>query len=337
MNGERRRKAVISDEVRSLIIRGMNSGHSSTIIGQQFSVRPNTVRKMYANYRKTNQIKKKSGGHRPKKLTIEQKEALCNWIDEDCSLTLQKLRTKLLEENPQLQVSISTISRAFREFHYSMKRISFVPERRNTPETIQARFDYAVQYNRIMVEREKIFFIDECGVQVYSRMAYGRSEKNTRATKVKAQIRGRNYSIAAAMNSSSLYLFQIQDRPYNAEHFGEFLTNLINHLQEDDIQGAHFVMDNVRFHRTEEILQLIRAHGHFPIFLPPYSPFLNPIEELFNQWKCLVKRREPNNEDELYNAVHNASEAINEQNCNNYIRHMESYLGDCLNRTEILN
>lgn len=337
MNAERRQKNKISNEVRALIIRGMNDGSSSVQIGRQFNVLPNTVRKIYKTYKITNEVNKRSAGHRPKKFTQEEQEEICNLMDDDCTLTLKQLKAKLLEQNPQLEVSLSTIDRATKAFHYSVKRVSFVPERRNTPDTIQSRFEYAVQYNRIMVQREKLFFIDEFGIQVNSRRAYGRSPKNTRANKVKAQLRGRNYSIAAAMCINSLYLFTIQDRPYNAEHFGEFLTSLIDHLAADHIQGAYFVMDNVGFHRTDEIQQLIRAHGHVPVFLPPYSPFLNPIEELFNQWKTIIKRSQPTDEEQLYVQIHNASEAITQEHCQNYVRHMETYLGDCLNRNEILN
>jgi hypothetical protein len=198
---------------------------------------------------------------------------------------------KCLTQWPNInQISLSTVNRAIQNFHYSVKRISFVPERRNTPDTIEARFDYAVQYNRIMLERDKIFFIDEYGIQVNSRVSYGRSVRNTRPSKVKAQLRGHNYSIAAAMNDNSLYLFQVQDRPYNINNFSEFITSLIHHLNNDAVQGAHFIMHNVRFDRSEEVVTLIEAHGHFAEFLPPYSAFLNPIEELFNQWKQLIKK-----------------------------------------------
>jgi Transposase and inactivated derivatives len=332
-----RRKNKISNEVRSLVIRDMNNGNSAIQVGQQFRILPNTVRKIYATYKRTNELEKRAVGHRPRKLTFGQADEVCNWIDEDCTLTLRQIKNKLLENYPQLQVSSSTIYRAIKEFHYSVKRVSFIPERRNSPETLQSRFEYAVQYNRIMIEREKIFFIDEFGIQINSRRSYGRAPKNCRANKIKAQLRGRNYSIAAAMCTNSLYIFTVQDRPYNIAYFGQFLTNLIEHLHEDEIIGAYFVLDNVRFHRTEEIQQLIRNHGHVPIFLPPYSPFLNPIEELFNQWKGIIRSRQPNNEDELYASVHNASEMITRENCQNYVRHMETYLGDCLNRSEIFN
>lgn len=168
----------------------MNSGSTVKNVAQQFSILPNTVRKMYATYRRTNNVAKVSSGHRQPKLSLAQKEQICNWIDDDCSITLRQLREKCLNEWPLLQqISLSTIDRALKSFHYSFKRTSFVPERRNIPEIIQARFDYAVHYNRIMLEREKIYFIDEYGIQVNSRVSYGRSIikyssiKNKRRTK----------------------------------------------------------------------------------------------------------------------------------------------------------
>ena len=75
------------------------------------------------------------------------------------------------------------------------------------------------------------------------------------------------------MNANSLYLFTIQDKPYNCEHFTEFLTQLIQHFTTDGITGAHIVMDNVAFHHSREVLNLIRDNGHNSVFLPPYSPF----------------------------------------------------------------
>lgn len=188
-----------------------------------------------------------------------------------------------------------------------------------------------------MLEKEKIFFIDEFGIQIHSRVSYGRAVKNIRANKKKAQIRGRNYSVAAAMNVNSLYLFTLQDRPFNADHFIDYIISLIDHLNNDGIRGAHLVMDNVRFHHNRDLIELIRNHGHYAVHLPPYSPFLNPVEELFNQWKHLIKVGQPTNEDELYALVHTSSDEINAEHCRRYVDHMESYLADCLQRNEILN
>jgi hypothetical protein len=98
----------------------------------------------------------------------------------------------------------------------------------------------------MMVEREKMFFLDETGVQVFSRATYGRSSQGTRAIKRVKAIRSRNYSIATAMNSESLFLFEIQDKAYYSEAFTEFLNKLIHHLSLDGISGTYLIKIRIK-------------------------------------------------------------------------------------------
>ncbi|KAI4459421.1 zinc finger protein [Holotrichia oblita] len=164
-NGHRRRNAKICHEIRILVINSLNSGSTPTVknVAQQFSVLPDTVRKMYATYRRTNNVAKVSAGHRHPKLSLAQKEQICDWIDEDCFITLRQLKEQCLNEWPVLQqISLSTIDRALKSFHYSLKRTSFVPERRNIPEIIQTPFDYAMHY------REKPYVCNICGKKCVS-------------------------------------------------------------------------------------------------------------------------------------------------------------------------
>jgi len=202
---------------------------------------------------------------------------------------------------------------------------------------IEKWFQYAIQYSQMMIYKEKMFFLDETEIQIWSRVTYGRSAEGTRAVKRVKSIRSRNYSIATAMNMDSLFIFEIQDKPYNSEDFAYYLNKLIHHLTLNDIDGAYLIMDNIRFHKTELVIDLIQSYGHNPVFLPPYSPFLNPIENLFNQWKNLVKRSELKSEDQLYDAVHYASDNITSENCSDYFKNMETYLSRCLNRETIDN
>ncbi len=173
-----------------------------------------------------------------------------------------------------ISLSQSTVERALKHFHYSFKRVTLVPISRNTPQVIDKRYDYAIDYNRMMVEREKIFFLDETGIQIFSRATYGRSAEGIRAINRVKTIRSRNYSIATAMNNESLFLFEIQDKPYNSEDFAKFLNKLFEHLSLNEISGAYIIMDNVRFHKTELVINLIRSHGHKAVFLPPILHFL---------------------------------------------------------------
>ena len=161
------------------------------------------------------------------------------------------------------------------------------------------------------------------GIQIWSRVAGGRAPKGIKASKEVKRIRSRNYSICAAMTSNALYFFEIQDRPYNGEHYLQFIAQLCDYFDHDGITGAYLVMDNVRFHKTQEVRDLIAERGHNALYLPPYSPFLDPIENLFSQWKGIVRSKEPNDETQLY-------EAVTANPCLNYFRNMERYISKSL-------
>ncbi len=113
-----------------------------------------------------------------------------------------------------------------------------------------------------MPEREKMFFLDDTGVQIFSRSSYGRSPKGTRPTKNVRQLTSRNYSIATAINDESFFFFEIEDKAYNSEDYALFLNKLIEHLRLNNIEGAYLIIDNVRFYKTELIVNLIESREH---------------------------------------------------------------------------
>ena len=270
------------------------------------------------------------------KLTDDRKEEVLKWVDADCTQTLSRL-VERIEDSFSIRVSESTVSRLLRDFHYSVKRVSRVPERRNSPDVIESRFAFAVRMVSLATRRDEIFYLDEVGFQFTMRSLYGRSPVGTRANVQVPQIRSRNFSCAAAMSTSGLSYFKLQDRPYNTSTFSAFIIDLISHLREAGVEHAILLADNVPFHHAHDVQQLVRAHGHEMIFIPPYSPFLNPIEEMFSQWKSIVRSSAPRNSEELAQAVNLASTRITSEHCQNYIRHVESYFSRCLLREQIEN
>ena len=107
--------------------------------------------------------------------------------------------------------------------------------------------------------------------------------KGSKAHIKKKAIRSLNYSMAAAMNEKSMYFYEVQEKAYNRDDYSDFLVQLFQYLRNDNITGAYLVMDNASFHHSEIVENTIRAHRHHPVFLPAYSPFLSPIEEVFSQ------------------------------------------------------
>jgi transposase len=326
------RRTVISNESRALIINAIDVlGKTVAETASLFGINPSTVstikRTFYSENGRIN--KKNKGGNRRQLLSTEQQEQVLQWLDENCLLKLSVLRARCLETF-NINPSESTLSRICKEFHFTLKRVSLQPERRNCDATLQSRQEYATRFLEIMSRRSSIFFIDESGFSCSMRASYGRSERGTPCVVRVPNIRTKNFSVCAAIGFNSLLCFEVLDRAYNSGHFLTFIQSLIQKLAANNIANAILIADNVAFHRAAIISASVRAFGHSLLFLPPYSPFLNPIENAFSQWKNYVKQAIPRNQNELISAIHAAARQITPENCQSYYENMETYIPRCL-------
>jgi transposase len=108
------------------------------------------------------------------------------------------------------------------------------------------------------------------------------------------------------------------DGPINGERFLAYVTKfLIPALKPDDI----VVADNLGSHKGKAVRNAIRSAGARLLFLPKYSPDLNPIEQVFAKIKTLVRKAEPTTFDAVSDALKNALAEIPPSECANYLRH----------------
>ncbi|KAF7689871.1 hypothetical protein CDIK_2804 [Cucumispora dikerogammari] len=115
-------------------------------IAKKPSINYQTVIKIIKTYIETSEIKsKKQGRDRRSKLSEDKKTTICTWINENCTLSLKKIKEKV-QNQMNKTVSISTIDRCIREFHYTLKDITMILERRNTDSTIANRLEYARKF-----------------------------------------------------------------------------------------------------------------------------------------------------------------------------------------------
>ena len=119
---------------------------------------------------------KQQGGNRRSKISPEIKQEIFRWVDNNCLLRLKDIRAKLIEVH-DLEVSISKIDRCLREFHYTVKKTTLVPARRNFESTIEERVSYAINFQSFQesVPDKSLIFIDEVGFSVSTRPKGGRS------------------------------------------------------------------------------------------------------------------------------------------------------------------
>jgi transposase len=316
-------------EVRSLVARFIvDHNHSAKEAASIYGINPSTATKIAARYRSQGTTEKlPRGGQQSQKLTDEMKNQIRYWIDENCTAPLLSIANRI-QESFQVTVSRKTIERCLASFHYTLKATSLVPARRNDITTLQLRHDFVTEL--IGYDYRKVIFIDEVGFCYTMRLRRGRSARGQRANLQMPTIHSRNNSVAAAMSWNSLLYYRIQDRPYNTDHFGSFIGELCTIFDASSMNSMVLVMDNVAFHRSASIRAICEAYGHKLLFLPPYTPFLNPIENLFSKWKQLVKRGTPESPEMLLELIYSAASEITSDDCEGFYHHLRSYFQRCL-------
>ena len=110
----------------------------------------------------------------------------------------------------------------------------------------------------------------------------------------------------------------VLDGAVNAQLFVAYVEQvLVPTLQRDDI----VIMDNLPVHKVPAVRRAIEAAGAQLLFLPPYSPDLNPIEMVFSKMKSVLRREANRSVDALWRALGSIANAITPAECANYLRH----------------
>ncbi len=107
------------------------------------------------------------------------------------------------------------------------------------------------------------------------------------------------------------------DQPINAISFLAWVTKfLVPTLRRGDV----VVMDNLSSHKAAAIRSAIRSAGALLIFLPPYSPDLNPIEQAFSKLKTLLRKENARTMEQTENCIGALLDRITAKECANYFR-----------------
>jgi transposase len=107
------------------------------------------------------------------------------------------------------------------------------------------------------------------------------------------------------------------DGPINGQRFTAYVEQfLVPRLEPGDI----VVMDNLGSHKGERVRRAIRAAGAHLLFLPPYSPDLNPIEQLFAKLKTLLRKASQRTVNAVWRRTGELLDPVSPSECANYFR-----------------
>jgi len=202
----------------------------------------------------------------------------------------------------------------------------------NTTEAIATRVSFVNEMYRL--GDMPTFYIDECGFDMKVNRSKGRSLVGTPAI-LTTLPKGFRISLIAAMGLSGYIhttLISSQGkikRGVNSDDFQGFLIQLVGKIPE----GSLVIMDNCRIHHAETVTNVCKMladarHITFK-FLPPYSPFLNPIEYSFNKLKVCVSENPFKNRGELKKAIEDSLVLITAEDAHGFFQKAKSHYSLC--------
>ncbi|XP_077089770.1 uncharacterized protein LOC143741212 [Siphateles boraxobius] len=267
-----------------------------------------------------------SGGRRQRLFTQQQELAVVDLVRAGNAIRLHQLRQKILADrqvfNNINHVSITTIRHILGKHNITMKQFYRVPFERNSVRVKGLRAEYV---RRILVmdgaaQPHEFIFIDEAGFDLSKTRRRGRHVIGQRAIVHVPGQRGGNITLCAAISLRGLLHYHAKLGPYNSQHVITFLHAFYNIVVQNRPDQLRFVVvwDNVSFHRTALVQAWFTNHNQFEVvYLPTYSPFLNPIKEFFSAWTLLQ-------------AMEQACDDIQETAIHGWFRHARGYFSRCL-------
>lgn len=168
-----------------------------------------------------------------------------------------------------------------------------------------------------LVDPARLVFIDETWTKTNMTRLRGWAKRGSRLVDKVPQGHWKTSTFLAALRCDRVEAPCLFDGPINGERFLSYVEEfLIPTLKPNDI----VVADNLGSHKGKAVRKAIRAAGARLMFLPKYSPDLNPIEQVFAKVKTLVRKAEPRTFDAISDALKNALAQVPPSECANYLR-----------------
>jgi transposase len=168
------------------------------------------------------------------------------------------------------------------------------------------------------VDPTRLVFVDEMGTNTSLSPVYAYSPKGRRAYAEVPRNRGKNTTLLASMSLEGMGPCLAVEGATSATVFESYVEQLLAPTLR---RGQIIVVDNLSAHKGEQVRELIEARGCELLYLPPYSPDFNPIEEAFSKIKGLLRKAQARSREALVEALGRAISAVSAMDARGFFKH----------------
>ena len=168
------------------------------------------------------------------------------------------------------------------------------------------------------VDADRLVFVDEMGTNVSLSPLYTWSRRGERAFGSTPRNWGKNVTLLASITVEGIGSCLAVESATTREVFEAYLESA---LAPSLRSGQVVVMDNLSAHKGGRVREIVEGAGCELVYLPPYSPDLNPIEEAFSKVKGLMRRAEARTREGLVEAMGRALDAVTTRDARGFFEH----------------
>lgn len=168
------------------------------------------------------------------------------------------------------------------------------------------------------VDAADLVFVDESGVTTEMTRRYGWAPRWERVSEAVPAGHWRTLTILAALTTRGVLASMTIESPTDGDVFLAFVEQALAPRLEP---GHLVILDNLGAHKVAGVRPLIESRGAHLLYLPPYSPDLNPIEQAWAKLKQLLRAAKARLLDTLEPAIADAIAAITAENAVAFFRH----------------
>jgi len=166
------------------------------------------------------------------------------------------------------------------------------------------------------MDAARFVFLDETGLTTKMTRLYGRSRRGERVIGAVPHGHWRTTTFIAGLRQSGIIAPLVLDGPMTGTAFRAYVEQaLAPVLQRGDV----VVMDNLAAHKVAGVEEAIAAAGASLLYLPPYSPDLNPIEQFFAKLKALLRKAAARSKDALWQTTGELLDLVPALECRSYL------------------
>jgi transposase len=297
-----------SQDLRERVLAAYDRGMPTRQVSIMFCVSPAWARRVKQRRRETGEIKSRPMGS-PGIIKVDRSR-LAELVREDPDATLVEIRERL-----GVACAISTICVALKKMGLSFKKTLRATEQ-DRSDVVESRAEWRRWSGD--VDDRRLIFIDETWATTTMTRLRGRAPRGERLIDRTPHGHWMTTTLIAALGIEGIRCSTVVDGAVNGDVFGAYIEHvLLPELRYGDI----VVMDNLSSHKVARIRPLIESVGAELRYLPPYSPDLNPIEQIFSKIKQLLRSLACRTKDALWGSMQAVLDAITPSDAANCFRH----------------